>query len=142
MKCHVVPLLCPAALAGCSSGSPIEGSILSASLRDLDGDTAEGVEVCTIAPGATQDRAVRVKWAFQVEQSDRTHPFGGVDVTVERNELGATELSCEADDPELALLLNGDRVWMIRLACAYEAEGQTGRDISARLWANGLLTQG
>lgn len=126
--------------SGCSSSDPVEGTILSQSLQEIEGDTAEAVKVFVVAPGVVEQLSVRVTWAFQVKQSDSAHPFGAIDVAVEQNGIGASTAACETTDPELAKLLNGDHLWMTRLSCSYAAEGQSGKDISASLWANGLLT--
>lgn len=140
MKCHSVALLCLVGLPGCSSSDAVEGTILSQSLRETEGETAEAVKVFVVAAGVVEQLSVRVTWAFQVEQSDSIHPFGAIDVAVEQNGIGASTLACETAQPELAKLLNGDQLWMTRLSCSYSAEGQSGEEVSASLWANGLLT--
>ncbi len=141
MKCHLLSSVLLVVLSGCSAGEPVAGAILSQPLRELEGKTAEAVELFVVAPGATQELSVRVTWAFEVDQADSDSPFGNVEVVVEKNEIRASTVTCATGDPELSTLLNGDRVWMLPLACAYEAEGQSGTDISAELWANGLLTR-
>lgn len=140
MKCHFVALFCLVGLPGCSSSDAVEGTILSQSLRETEGETAEAVKVFVVAAGVVEQLSVRVTWAFQVEQSDSIHPFGAIDVAVEQNGIGASTLACETAEPELAKLLNGDQLWMTRLSCSYSAEGQSGEKVSASLWANGLLT--
>lgn len=140
MKCHValVGLLCCGA---CASESPAEGSVLSQRLGGLE-STAHGlnqVEEFVLAPGDTP-LSVRVRWTLAKTQSMSTHPFGMVDVDVERNEIGAAEVQCALGEPALATLLNGDRVWNVDLRCSFRAEGQEG-EAHGLLWANGLFTQ-
>ncbi len=129
------------ASAGCSSGTAVDGTILEQSFRQIDGETAEAVEEFVLDSDGSDKLGLRVAWTFTTESGPGEHPFGVVNVAVERNDIGATAVMCRTDEPSLDALLDGSRVWRLPLSCEYSAKGRSGSEISASLWANGLLTR-
>lgn len=128
-------------LGACSSGSPVQGAVLTKTLGSLDGAAYDlkQVEEFVLEAG-DEPLSVRVEWTFAKEQGESQHPFGAVEVNVERNDLEASNFECSLGEPTFALLLNGDRVWNVAVRCSYAADGRAG-EAEALLWANGLFTQ-